>query len=159
MTRIENKTIGFFSLIFLISLFSQTFGQYTLNYGLPAPQEQSTLPQSLVEFQKPVLKKKVKPETKLQKHVDGSYSIIGGWEISEASKLNSAGEIVSTMKIIKKDWYNATVPGTVLTTLVEQGVFPNPYFGLNNLAIPDTLCRQEWWYRAEFQIPAKEKDR
>ena len=159
MTRIENKTIGFFSLIFLISLFSQTFGQYTLNYGLPAPQEQSTLPQSLVEFQKPVLKKKVKPETKLQKHVDGSYSIIGGWEISEASKLNSAGEIVSTMKIITKDWYNATVPGTVLTTLVEQGVCSNPYFGLNNLSIPDTLCRQEWWYRAEFQISAKEKDR
>ena len=51
------------------------------------------------------------------------------------------------------EWFDATVPGTVLTTLVDNGVFPDPYFGVNNLLIPDTLCRTQWWYRIEFPTP------
>ncbi len=51
------------------------------------------------------------------------------------------------------EWYNATVPGTVLTTLVDQGVYPDPYFGLNNLSITDSLCRKEWWYRLAVKLP------
>lgn len=57
------------------------------------------------------------------------------------------------------NWYDATVPGTVLTTLVDQGVFPDPYFGLNNLSIPDTLCRTQWWYRVEFPTPKEARGR
>ena len=48
--------------------------------------------------------------------------------------------------------------GTVLTTLVEQSVYPDPYYGLNNLLIPDTLCRMDWWYRISFEIPQTMKD-
>jgi beta-galactosidase/beta-glucuronidase len=50
-------------------------------------------------------------------------------------------------------WYNATVPATVLTTLVDQGVYPDPFFGLNNLSIPESLCRKEWWYRLPLTLP------
>ena len=50
-------------------------------------------------------------------------------------------------------WYDATVPGTVLTTLVNCGVYPDPYYGLNNMEIPDTLCRMDWWYRVEIPFP------
>lgn len=53
----------------------------------------------------------------------------------------------------KSTVYNAVVPGTVLTSLVEAGVFPDPYFGLNNLEIPDTLCRTDWWYTLDFDAP------
>ncbi len=55
-------------------------------------------------------------------------------------------------------WLNATVPGTVLTTLVDQGIYPDPYYGLNNLSIPDTLCRTDWWYRISFLSPTKQED-
>ena len=51
-------------------------------------------------------------------------------------------------------WYDATVPGTVLTTLVDQGIYPEPTYGLNNLAIPESLNRQDYWYRTEFTVPA-----
>ncbi len=149
------------STLIVITFFAavQTFAQYKLNYGLSEPQAESTLPKSKVEFQKPVLKEKVEIRTRLQKTVDGSYSIVEGWKLSEASKLNSSGDLLTSKKVDTKNWYNATVPGTVLTTLVEQGVYPDTYFGLNNLSIPDTLCRQEWWYRTEFQIPEKEKNK
>ena len=32
------------------------------------------------------------------------------------------------------------VPGTVLTSLVGAGLYPDPYYGLDNLSIPDDLC-------------------
>ena len=47
-------------------------------------------------------------------------------------------------------WLDATVPGTVLTTLVDQGVYPEPTYGLNNMAIPESLNREDYWYRTEF---------
>ncbi len=41
----------------------------------------------------------------------------------------------------------------MLTTLVDQGVYPDPYFGLNNLSIPESLNKQDYWYRLEFAAP------
>lgn len=137
----------------------QNMAQYKLNYGLNEPQDKSTLPKSKVDFQKPVLKSKIEPKTKLVKVTDGSYKITGGWELCEASIIDQSGETVSSRKINTQKWYNAIVPGTVLTTLVQQGVYPDPYFGLNNLSIPDTLCRRDWWYRTEFSIPDNEKNK
>lgn len=54
------------------------------------------------------------------------------------------------------DWYRATVPGTVLTTLVNNNVYPEPSYGENNRPniIPESLCRTSYWYRTEFTVPA-----
>jgi hypothetical protein len=41
----------------------------------------------------------------------------------------------------------------VLTTLIARGVYPDPDYGLNNLAIPDSLSRQDYWYRSVFDAP------
>jgi len=55
-----------------------------------------------------------------------------------------------------KEWYTATVPGTVLTTLVDNKVYPDPLYGENNRPniIPESLCRTSYWYRDEFTVPA-----
>ena len=37
----------------------------------------------------------------------------------------------------KEKWFTVTVPSTVLTGLVANKVYPNPYEGLNNMLIPD----------------------
>jgi beta-mannosidase len=52
-------------------------------------------------------------------------------------------------------WYRATVPGTVLTTLVNNGVYPEPLYGENNRPniIPESLCRTSYWYRTEIDVP------
>ena len=52
-------------------------------------------------------------------------------------------------------WRVATVPGTVLQTLVDRGVYPDPAYGLNNTVIPERLARQDYWYRTEFDVPAE----
>lgn len=52
-------------------------------------------------------------------------------------------------------WHKAVVPGTVLTSLVADGTYPEPLFGENNRPeiIPESLCRKDWWYRTEFIVP------
>ena len=53
-------------------------------------------------------------------------------------------------------WYRADVPGTVLTTLVDNHVYPEPLYGENNRPniIPESLCRTSYWYRTEVDVPA-----
>ena len=77
-----------------------------------------------------------------------------GWEMIEAPRLKTAaGATLSKPGVDTRDWYDATVPGTVLTTLVNEGVYPDPYFGLNNLLIPESLNQQDYWYRTGFTVP------
>lgn len=138
-------------LYFTQSLFAQD------NRGFDESQAFDLLPKSKNAVIMPVRKAKVQTKTQLSA-VDGqSWVIEKGWEMKEAWKVTESGESPLSSTINTKDWYTAIVPGTVLTTLVEQGVYPDPYFGLNNMAIPDTLCRMDWWYRTEFNMPVDPK--
>ena len=110
------------------------------NFGLPSPQPEETLPKSSVPVQMPERVAKVDAETVLRPMADNVWEITSGWEMCEGDK------------VMTDDWYNATVPGTVLRTLVNQGVYPDPYYGLNNLSIPEDLCRKDWWYRCSFEL-------
>ena len=56
-------------------------------------------------------------------------------------------------------WYKATVPGTVLTTLVENKVYPEPLYGENMRAIPESLNKTSYWYRTEMEVPAAYRGR
>ena len=78
-----------------------------------------------------------------------------GWQLQEVGKVPQPGESLSRTDYEPRGWYKATVPGTVLTTLVNQGVYPEPLYGENNRPdkIPDTLCRTSYWYRTTFTPP------
>ncbi|MEI6862084.1 MAG: sugar-binding domain-containing protein [Verrucomicrobiota bacterium] len=55
-----------------------------------------------------------------------------------------------------KAWYRAIVPGTVLATLVDNHLYPDPLYGENNRPniIPESLARTSYWYRTELTVPA-----
>jgi mannosylglycoprotein endo-beta-mannosidase len=79
---------------------------------------------------------------------------IDNWQMQEAGKASqSAGEI-SRAAYRPAGWYKATVPGTVLTTLVDNKVYPEPLFGENMRAIPESLNKTDYWYRTIFEVPA-----
>ncbi|MGH7940594.1 MAG: glycoside hydrolase family 2 protein, partial [Limisphaerales bacterium] len=63
------------------------------------------------------------------------------------------GEAISRTDYEPEGWLTATVPGTVLTSLVNDGVYPEPLYGKNNLKIPDSLSRSSYWYRTSFIVP------
>ena len=74
--------------------------------------------------------------------------------MAEAPRVAATGAQLSTTRFDTTSWYSAIVPGTVLTTLIARGVYPDPTYGLNNMAIPESLSRQDYWYRTSFDTPA-----
>jgi len=75
-------------------------------------------------------------------------------------------------------WYKAEVPSTVLTALVKNHIYPDPYVGLNNMLIPDASdsfntkydlekysylpnvknpWKDPYWYRTGFDVPVTDK--
>jgi hypothetical protein len=81
--------------------------------------------------------------------------LTAGWELQDVAKVQEQGAQVSSSHFKAKKWYSATVPGTVLATLVNNHVYPEPLYGENNRpeTIPDSLCRTSYWYRTEVKIP------
>lgn len=74
-----------------------------------------------------------------------------GWYIKSA-EANAAEEIVKEKKFNSKEWYPATVPGTVLAVLIENGEYEDPNFGRNLEKIPSEPFDDPWWYRKSFKI-------
>jgi hypothetical protein len=81
--------------------------------------------------------------------------INSGWQLQDVVKAADPGDAVSKDSYSTAGWFKAVVPGTVLTTLVNDGVYPDPLFGENDRAtvIPDSLCRTSYWYRTQCTVP------
>ncbi|MBO5709647.1 MAG: glycoside hydrolase family 2, partial [Bacteroidales bacterium] len=120
--------------------------KHSINFGLKSPQPEETLPKGKGKVSIPQRKEKTAAVTSYLSAGKDSWALREGWEMCEGG-------------LSLEDWYNATVPGTVLTTLVQQGVYPDPRYGLNNLSIPDDLCRKDWWYRCSFSVPEQAQDK
>jgi len=94
-----------------------------------------------------------------------------GWHIQSAAKVAVPGEAIAAVSCAMEGWHPARVPTTVLAALVDDGVYPDPYYGLNLKSIPgyqdgawlvmkkDSPFRDPWWYRTEFDAPAAWKGR
>jgi hypothetical protein len=79
-----------------------------------------------------------------------------GWQLQDVAKVPQAGAEVAAAGFSTAGWYTATVPGTVLTTLVNNHVYPEPLYGENNRpeTIPESLAHSSYWYRCAIDIPA-----
>jgi exo-1,4-beta-D-glucosaminidase len=94
-----------------------------------------------------------------------------GWKLQSSAKIKEKGDVISENKFQPTNWYAATVPSTVVGTLVEDKVYPDPLVDKNlrlipgcsypiganfsNLPMPeDSPFRASWWYRTQFRLPA-----
>jgi exo-1,4-beta-D-glucosaminidase len=97
-----------------------------------------------------------------------------GWAIQSSVDVRENGAAISTVGFKVDEWYPTTVPSTVLSALVQQHVYPDPYVGMNLRSIPgtsypifdnlselrmppDSPFRHSWWYHTEFELPAEYK--
>ncbi len=76
--------------------------------------------------------------------------LTGGWRMKKASDVKVDGSQLTMTEPEMAGWLNATVPGTVLTTLINNKVMPDPYFGMNNAAIPDIYNEGRDYYTYWF---------
>ena len=96
---------------------------------------------------------------------------------SDAVVHASGKELSSPDYHSKAYWFPVTVPSTVLTGLVQNKVYPDPYQGLNNMYIPDASdsfnliydlgkfshiphitnpWKYPYWYRTQFTVDHKD---
>ena len=123
--------------------------------GYGQPQDPSTMPHSRASFAKPVAKPLPPLSASGLTPLEGAtWALRANWYLTPAPQVKAEGAALSSAGYETKGWWRATVPGTVLTTMVDRGVYPAPEFGLNNLAIPESLARQDYWYRTEFVTPS-----
>src|SRR3984957_20659388 len=121
--------------------------------GYRAPQDGATMPRSKTPFSRPVTRNVAEQHNSLEPHGDNEWTLAGGWAMNAAPKVGATAETISEPGFSAKDWLTATVPGTALTTMIDRGIYPDPDYGLNNLAIPESLNKQDYWYRVEFKTP------
>jgi ubiquitin len=65
------------------------------------------------------------------------YELNRGWQCNQVARVKEKGETVSNPAQVLTGWQPATVPGTVLTTQLNNGQVPDPFYGMNNERIPD----------------------
>jgi hypothetical protein len=111
------------------------------------------MPHRNAPFTRPVAAPLPPAATTLAEGAPGDWTLTGGWKLAEAPAVTASPQAISTVGFDAAGWTPATVPGTVLTTMIDRGRYPDPDFGLNNLDIPEKLNRQDYWYRAEFATP------
>jgi exo-1,4-beta-D-glucosaminidase len=101
-----------------------------------------------------------------QSYQNGKMMLRDNWAIQSSSEVKEDGRVISSATFDTGKWYPATVPSTVLGTLVANKVYPDPYYGTNIESIPgytssrknempaNSPFRVAWWYRTVFTLPA-----
>jgi len=91
------------------------------------------------------------------------YELKSGWQCQNIKQVTVAGEQLSQANFALNGWTPATVPGTVLTTMLDNKQVPDPFYGMNNKKIPDIYNTGRdyytYWFVKEFrELPATGSD-
>jgi len=103
------------------------------------------------------------------------------FELQSSELIGDSGDKLSSADYRSKVyWFPVNVPSTVLTGLVANRVYPDPYSGMNNMLIPDASdefnkkynleqyshipnvgnpWKKPYWYRTTFKVPATDQGR
>lgn len=88
------------------------------------------------------------------------YELNEGWVCAPKTEVSSTGQALSTYTKELSGFMPATVPGTVLTTLLNNGKVPDPFYGMNNLKIKDIYETGRdyytYWFVKDFDESAAE---
>src|SRR5690348_5883766 len=73
----------------------------------------------------------------INSNAQSSYELNSNWKCAQASTIKDDGIKISSLNYDIQSWKTATVPGTVLTTMLNNKEIPDPFYGMNNEKIPD----------------------
>jgi hypothetical protein len=85
---------------------------------------------------------------------DGNLKLSGGWRLVNQATLADKAGAVSTCGYDDSKWLIATVPGTILTSYLNLGAVPDPFYGDWDYQISEFFAYTNWWYRNELEVPA-----
>lgn len=85
---------------------------------------------------------------------DGTIRLSGGWRLVNQAVITDKAPAVSATGYDDSKWLIATVPGTVLTSYLNLGAVPGPFYGDDLSQISDFFAHTNWWYRNELEVPS-----
>lgn len=90
------------------------------------------------------------------------YELNSGWKMKPSTDVKQNGEEISRLSYSVNNWKKATVPGTVLTSLLDNGDIPDPFYGMNNEKIKDIYETGRdyytYWFVKDFTEKAPKGD-
>ncbi|MDI1307725.1 MAG: glycoside hydrolase family 2 TIM barrel-domain containing protein, partial [bacterium] len=90
------------------------------------------------------------------------YELNTDWYCNPIKKTTADGFEISKTSYSLKKWMPATVPGTVLTTLLNNKEVPDPFYGMNNEKIKDIYETGReyytYWFSKDFTETAKKDE-
>ncbi len=109
-------------------------------------------------------------------HSQERQMLQAGWLVQSSASAGVDGMRISSPAYHTAGWYRATVPSTVVGSLVEAGVYRDPFFGMNLRTLPGMTYAiganfvhtamspaspfaVPWWYRTSFHVPAAMRGR
>lgn len=87
----------------------------------------------------------------MKKDVSSVLLLDDGWQIQSSQQITETGEELTSKEGDRAGWHNATVPSTVLGTLVKNGVYPDIFMGKNFEKVDKKQFQGSWWYRRVFE--------
>jgi hypothetical protein len=111
-------------------------------------------------------------DSPLSKVPEGSLLLRDEWQVVSSVEAGMDGAKLSTVGVNTQQWAKTSIPSTVLTALVRNGIYPNPYVETNNMLIPDlnddynkeynllkyshikntNPWKNPYWFRKEFKL-------
>lgn len=100
---------------------------------------------------------------------EDKITLKNNWAIQSSAAISANGKSISQASFQPEKWYPVTMPSTVLAALIDNKVYPDPYYGTNIESLPGfykgvkgempvtSPFRVPWWYRTVFKIPADHK--
>lgn len=100
-------------------------------------------------------------------------TLLKEWRMQSSLKVSESDAAVSSSGFSAEKWHPVTLPSTVLSALVKEGIWPDPRVGMNNFSIPDVsdefnerlgikgenLWKDPWWFRTEFVLDGELSDK
>ena len=85
--------------------------------------------------------------------------MVDHWMMQDAAKVTAPAAEYRARNSGRRIGIRLSCPGTVLTTLVNNKVYPEPLYGENIRSIPESLNKTNYWYRTTIAVPASYKGR
>lgn len=97
--------------------------------------------------------------TAVKLNAQNQYELHTGWQCKPITEVSVSGAELSRPGQDLSGWMPATVPGTVLGTLLDQKKVPDPFYGMNNQHIKDIYdtgnAYYTYWFVKSFMQSAK----
>jgi exo-1,4-beta-D-glucosaminidase len=89
-------------------------------------------------------------------NAESSSTAVRGWQIQSSAQVSATGEEISKSRFDGSRWLPVGPRSTVLAGLVQNGRYPNLFYGTN---LQDNVNKADfqvpWWYRTEFTVRDK----